>query len=270
MRKFFFVPLSRARSASEFALVFSLLVFSGCFRPAFHPEGASVPLVRAAAVCEKLNSQRIGVTSLRALVDATVTRGNEQGSFRYALISDEPAKFRLDVLPPAGSGAYTLGLLVSDGGNVIWLDPQEKRFVRGSNEQDLIARHLGLHGVSRQVAIALMTGMVPPIDCAGATIFDLKDGDTLVVDNGAKVAWYLEGKTPQIKAAKFLDEGGSSCAMEVSLSGDSGGEARRLGLQIFSPASARVDLVVTRLIINPRLKPELFAVTPPRDYTSAD
>ncbi len=252
------------------AVVGAFLLLSGCFRPTFRPEGIDVPSSNAHALCQEINLQRSEVKSLRALADTTVVRGSERFSFRYAVVSEEPSKFRVDVLPPAGGGAYTLGLLVANDGKVLWLDPQEKRYVWGSSERDLIAKYIGLQGISRRVAVALMTGTVPRLSCDRVTMRLLGNNDVLVVDDESKVAWYLAGRTPRLKGAKVLDADGSSCEMEAALLAQDNERPGEIALQIFSPASARVTMTVTRLVINPTLKPELFAVSPPNDYTSAD
>lgn len=250
------------------ACVVIVSALAGCFRPSFEPSGASVEPGLARQACERINSSRKPVDSLRVLADATISSKEERASFRYVVLSKEPSSFRVDVLPV--NGALTLGLLVAHGGKAVWLDAQEKTYAESDDERALVAEYLGLNGVSREIAVALLTGVVPALSCSEVRLYQLPGGDRLFVDDKTKTAWRVRGSTHDLVSAQILDDSGDGVMVEGTFTDQDGGPSKGVTLEIFSPGRARVDLSLARVVYNPPLGDQLFEVRPPKDYSRVD
>ena len=254
--------------AKQSACIIVLSLFTGCFRPTFEPSGTSVDSSLARQACEEANSKRKIVNSLRVLADATVSSRSERASFRYVVLSKEPSSFRVDVLPV--NGALTLGLLVAHDGKAVWLDAQEKTYAESDDEKALLAEYLGLSGVSRKVAVALLTGTIPALSCSAVRLYQLPEGDRLFVDDTNKVAWRVRGSSNDLVALQVLDESGDGVVIEGSFTAKQSDSPNGVILEVFSPTRARVDLSLARVVYNPPLGDQLFEVRPPRDYSRVD
>ena len=251
-----------------FAVVFASMSVVGCFRPSFQPGEMPLPTTTAQEMCADVNKKRTATESLRVLADATISSGSERASFRYVILSREPSSFRVDVLPI--TGAFTLGLLVSHEGKAVWLNAQEKTYSEGDDEKKLVAEYLGLKGVSRETAVALMTGVVPKLSCPNVRVYHVAGGDRLFVDDRSHVAWRLRANSTEVVSVQILDPGGSAVEVEGEVSNPVGGSARTVVLNVFSPARARVDMSLAKVVHNPTLSDQLFEVRPPRDYSRVD
>jgi len=256
------------RSSCRWICVLILALSAGCFRPAFQPSGAGLAPNLARQACEEANAKRVPLESLRVLADATISSDSERATFRYVVLSKEPSSFRVDVLPV--NGAFTLGLLVSHNGKAFWLNAQEKTYAEDENERRLVAEYLGLRGVSRETAVALMTGTLPPLSCPDVRLYALSGGDRLLVDDRSRVAWRVRDNSAELVSVQVLDESGDSVEMEGAFSAAPSGSVESLRLEVFSPARARVDLSLTKIIRNPKLSDQLFEVKPPQGYSRVD
>jgi hypothetical protein len=111
-----------------------------------------------------------------------------------------------------------------------------------------------------------MTGILPKLSCADVTVYEVGDGDRILVDQRAHVAWRVRGNTSEIVSARVLDPKGAVVEMEASVVDSGGNTPRSLALEIFSPARAHIDLALAKVIINPTLSERLFEVIPPPHY----
>jgi hypothetical protein len=163
-----------------------------------------------------------------------------------------------------------LGLLVAHHGKAVWLDAQEKTFAESEDESALVAEYLGLRGITRKTAVALLTGTLPVLSCPNVRLYQLPDGDRLFVDDKAKAAWRVRGNSSTPVSLQVLDESGDGVVMEATFAGGRNGPENGVTLEVFSPARARVDLALARVVYDPPLGDQLFEVRPPRDYTRVD
>ena len=256
------------KTSTRLTFLLFMALSTGCFRPAFEPSGVGVASDLARPACEEANAKRSPIESLRVLADATISSDSERASFRYVVLSKEPASFRVDVLPV--NGAFTLGLLVSHNGNAIWLDSQEKTYAEDTDERRLVAEYLGLRGVSRETAVALVTGTLPQLSCSDVRLYILRGGDRLFVDDRSHIAWRVRNNSYEVISVQVLDEGGNAVEMEGTFSPAKGGSTESVVLEVFSPARARVDLSLTKMIRNPKLNDQLFEVRVPQGYSRVD
>lgn len=250
-------------NSKRFALV-ALLFATGCFRPSFAPQGVMRPASEASALCQKIASQGQRVDSLRVLADATITHGSEVVSFRYVVLSKEPSKFRVDVLP--SQGAFTLGLLVAGEHGAVWMNPQENTFVRAPDEASLVGEYLGLPGVSRETAVALMTGVLSASACNEVRLFEMENKDLLFVNDSSHTAWRVEGDSPKLREVQILDSDGTSVDVRATYGEFVGARPSRINLDVYSPANAQVSLSIIKSVVNPTLNEQLFTVEPPVGY----
>jgi hypothetical protein len=112
-----------------------------------------------------------------------------------------------------------------------------------------------------------MTGVLPKLSCADVTVYEVGNGDKIIVDQRAHVAWRVHGGSAEIVSARVLDPKGEVVEMEAVIAGSNGEAPRSLALEIFSPARAHVDLALSKVVLNPNLSERLFEVTPPSHYT---
>ena len=202
------------------------------------------------------------------LADATISSDSERASFRYVILSREPSSFRVDVLPV--NGAFTLGLLVAHEGKAVWLNAQEKTFSEDKDEKKLVAEYLGLRGISRATAVALMTGIVPKLSCPDVRVYQVAGGDRLFVDDTSHIAWRTKGTSAEVVSVQVLDDSGSAVEVEGMITSPPGGASRTVTLDVFSPGRASVEMSLVKVVYNPKLSDELFEVRPPRGYSRVD
>jgi hypothetical protein len=252
-------------SPSAFGLAV-LLSLSGCFSPRFSPPGVPQGMTQSQEICHEIMTQRTAPTSLRVLADATLKHGSDSASFRYAIVRQAPDSFRVDVLPPAGTFAYTIGLFVYHEGRAVWLDAVEKRYTEARGEEELFERFIGLPGITRQVVEGLLDGTVPQLRCPSMKVFEQPNGDILLVDPIAKLAWRVLKRTPRIQEVLVLDASGERIAVKGTIDYSDSGRPQRVTLEVFKPVEASGELTLTKVVKNPTLSSELFEVEPPANY----
>ncbi len=266
----FLIPSFGTRSepcgTSLHVLLALVLLLSGCFAPRFRPSGDAVTGAEAALVCRELLSRHAQVSSMRALVDATVSRSSESAAFRYVILSRGSDQFRIDMLPQ--EGAFTLGILVVKDGRTVLLDAQEKTYSTASDEAELLEAFLGLEGVTRSVIVGLVTGILPPIDCSSARVYRESGGYVSIADGTSQVVWHISPQSFLVKGVHILDRGGR----RVQISGERETRAESSGLAtvrlaIFKPLEAQAEMLVKKLSIDPPLSESLFAVAIPPSYS---
>lgn len=243
-----------------------LILASGCFSPRFSPLGTPQGEARSREICEQVMSGRSAPTSLRVLADAAVKHGSDTVSFRYAIVRQAPDSFRVDVLPPAGTFAYTIGLFVFHNGQALWLDAVEKKYMEARGEEELFERFIGLPGITRQVVEGLLEGTVPELRCASVHVFEQATGDTLLVDPTSKLAWRVLKRTTKVMEVEVLDSRGERITVKGAVEYAEGDTPRRVTLQVYKPVEASGELTLTKVVKNPSLSPELFEVEPPASY----
>jgi hypothetical protein len=201
--------------------------------------------------------------SIRALLDVTLRYGDEVGSLRYVVIARQPDSFRVDLLPD--SGAFTLGMLVTNSGTTTILDAQEKSFIRGRDEAALIDSFLRIPGFSRDVVIGIVSGVLPKQLCHKVAIRSRPNGEYLIEDKVRSVVWYFDSLTRTVTGVAGVTDDGSHLRYFAQRSESEGG-APVISLQLHDPAEATVRMDVKKLVINPKLGDELFRVTIPGGY----
>lgn len=246
-------------------MLVACFVLSGCFRPAFQPQGAPLAGSESLALCSKLTRLHAPPESMRALADATISHGSDEASFRYVIIAKEPSSFRVDVLPI--NGAFTLGLLTARDGRAVWINTQERSYAEATDERSLLAEYLGLRGVSREIAVALVTGTLPRLSCASVEAYRQSDGTIELLDRDAHVAWSIDAVSGELRGAQLLDQGSRYREVSASLRQKEDGAGRSLVLDIFEPVTAKVSIELVKIVLNPHLDDRLFTVNVPSTYT---
>ena len=255
-------PLSRGGRSSVLPVVMGLLgasLLSSCTSlPRFSPPGEQLPPLTAQGVCERLMQQRNSVRSFRALTEATFTHGDESVSFRYAIVRREPDALRIDMLPL--EGAFTLGILVSEGGAVTLLNAQEKSFVEGEDESALLAEFFGIEGLSADLIAGIVTGMLPPLSCADVKIASSPTG-TVIIDPSTHTAWSIAStETPSVASVVVLDADGERIKLQAAV------REGKSEISLFDPVTARGEITLKKVTLNPLLTPAIFTVRVPESY----
>jgi hypothetical protein len=219
-------------------------------------------------MCADIMAARTQGSSLRVLADATLRRGSESVSFRYAIVHRAPESFRVDVLPP--TGAFTVGLFVFHKGKALWLDSGEKRYIEADGESDLFERFIGLPGITRPVVEGLLYGVIPPLDCARVRVYEQAGGDVLLVDSQSHVGWSLMQRTPRVREVSVLNDSDDKIVVQGRIEYSPEGKPRKLDLSVFDPVTAQGELVLTKVVENPHISDRVFEVSPPSNYERVD
>lgn len=245
-------------------VVWTVSFLTGCFSlPRVEFPSDALPLANSEARCETLTSPDQELQSLRALLDVTLRYGDEVGSLRYAVIARQPDSFRVDLLPD--SGAFTLGMLVTNAGVTTILDAQEKSFIRGRDEAALIDTFLRIPGFSRDVVIGIVSGVLPKQLCDRVTIRTRPNGEYLIEDNARSVVWHFDSLTRTVSGVTGVTGEGSLMRYYAERSNYEG-DLPSISLRLYDPVEATVRMDVRKLVINPKLGDQLFRVTIPGGY----
>jgi hypothetical protein len=173
---------------------------SGCFAPRFRVPGEALGGPEVIEVCSALGVHNKPVSTLRALVEASVSSSGEAASFRYVILSHGAEKFRIDMLPL--EGAFTLGVLLVRDGETILLDAQEETYSVASNEEDLLQKFLGLEGITREVILSLVTGVLPALNCSSIHVYRNEAGVLFIKPVGSHIVWEVAPESFSVKGLR--------------------------------------------------------------------
>jgi outer membrane lipoprotein-sorting protein len=244
-------------------------LLSGCAAArVFQPEAAELPFDEGALACENLNHQRPNITSFRSSAESTVTAGGESISFRYVIVSREPDSLRIDLLPT--EGAFTLGLLVAQGGVTRVLNAQEKTFIESRDSSALIERFLGIRGFSPALVEAVVTGIPPELDCSRVAIFRENGGGLTVLSERDRVAFTIAEDTGRLTSFEVLAADSNDVIVTGSLYYSGGQGPSSMSLSIYEPHEAQGILLFKKVSLNPEISDEVFSVRVPDTYTRED
>jgi hypothetical protein len=218
----------------------------------------------AQTICRSLVGKRQSVRSARALVNATVRAGSDVASLRYAIVTKEPERMRIDLLPL--EGAYTLGLLVVNRDGATLIDTTNQTFAKESDAEKLTREFVGLPGLTPEVVLALVTGQLPPLSCLSSEVFRGKDGTVMIRDRESRIVWEVASDSSMIKSAQILSQSGERVEASVTVRGGDVGFPT-VDFSVFSPASASAEMIVRKLTLNKDIPDELFSVPIPSGYS---
>lgn len=245
-------------------LIGIVLLSSGCFAPRFNPPGELLASGEGATVCGDLVKRSRTVNSLSALVEATVSRSGEAASLRYVVLSRSPDRLRIDMLPI--EGALTLGILTAREGRAVLLDAQERSYSIASHEQELLESFFGLKGITREVIIGLLSGVLPQTDCSSVQVYRSTEKSVALLDTRSHVVWDVDKESLKVLGCTILDSDESRIQISGErLDGQTNGRTAVM-LQIYKPLEAQVKMLVGKMAINPALADERFDVAIPPSY----
>ena len=241
------------------------LLCSGCAAShMFEPETLALSRLQGSGLCEEVNSARPSIAAFRSLAESTVTSGRQSISFRYVIVGREPDKMRIDLLPT--EGAFTLGILVSDGEHIRVINSQEKTYQESTNKAALLEEFLGIRGASPSLVQALVTGVPPQFDCDAVTVYEEPNGSRVVVDTRDRVAWTIRRDTGKLTGFHVLSPDDDSAVAEGALYYAGGKSPSSMSLSVFEPHEAHAVLLFKKIILDPIIADEVFAVEIPASY----
>lgn len=251
------------------AVIVAAALLSGCSAArVFQPDAAELPFDEGALVCEQLNHLRPNIVSFRSSAESTVTAGGESLSFRYVIVAREPDSLRIDLLPT--EGAFTLGMLVSQGGMTRVLNAQEKTFIESGDSAALIERFLGIRGFSPALVEAVVTGIPPELDCSRIGIFRESSGQVTVLSERDRVAYTIAADTGRLKAFEVLAADSTDVLVAGTLYYSGGQGPSSMSLSIFEPHEAQGILLFRKIALNAEIANDIFDVRVPETYTRED
>ncbi len=138
--------------------VLILFVISGCayYPKPFLPE-QELPRGELQRLAENIREQNRAVESFRGLSRTRITRNDEGGALRHAIVLAQPDRLRIDTLAP--NTAYTLGLFLAVGQHILYIDPSEKTAYEGEGER-LVQKAVGVP-LSASELSSYIVGRVP-------------------------------------------------------------------------------------------------------------
>lgn len=244
------------------------VVLSGCFgAPRFSPDSEPLSVLDSRARCEEVMQRRQPASSMRALVNAELTRGNESGQFRYAIVSRDSTSVRVDLLPP--EGALTLAILVIHDGVTTLVNAQERTFAAGNDESQLVERFFGIRGVTKEVVLGLLSGVVPELFCDEVTVYNRGDNSYILVENAKHIAWNVN-RTGIVRSVDILNSQNSSVQLRAKLAALSSDGLPTISLDLYEPYELTGSMVATTLTLNQPVQERLFDVPVPADYQQVD
>jgi hypothetical protein len=227
---------------------------SGCFAPRFRVPGEALGGPEVIEVCSALGVHNKPVSTLRALVEASVSSSGEAASFRYVILSHGAEKFRIDMLP-------------LEGGETILLDAQEETYSVASNEEDLLQKFLGLEGITREVILSLVTGVLPALNCSSIHVYRNEAGVLFIKPVGSHIVWEVAPESFSVKGLRILDREGNRIQIQADRISGAGDALPKVHLSVFKPLEAQVEMLIKKLSIGPSLTESLFTVPIPPGYS---
>jgi len=241
----------------------SVLVLSSCSPlPRLIIPKNVAPVANQGERCMQLLAYYKNVTSFRGLIRSDLYVEDSQISLRYITAFKSPDKFRFELLPEIG--AFTLALIVSQGGMTTAMDVQSKEVIKThTNGDELLQKAVGLQGISIDIVRALLTGAAPVNDCSTTTIDKLTDSLEWIRSPNSPAIWEIESVSGKISRFYVLDEDRERILYEGlrSLDGD------HVELKTYDPVRARAYLQFENVSINSPAKDSLFEVNIPADYS---
>jgi len=221
-----------------------------------------VPVANQTERCLQLLANYKNVNSFRGLIRSELYVDDSRISLRYITAFKSPDKFRFELLPEIG--AFTLALIVSQGGMTTAMDVHSKEVIKThTNGDELLQKAVGLQGISIDIVRALLTGAAPVNDCSATTIDKLTDSLEWIRTPSSTAIWEVESVSGKISRFYVLDEDRERILYEGlrSLDGDN------VELKTYDPVRARVYLKFENVSINAPVKDSLFQVFIPDDYS---
>jgi hypothetical protein len=243
-------------------LVTMPLMLVGCATaPMFKPTGVASAGIEA---CQRIVAGRTELSSIRALIEATLHPSrSESVSFRYGVVSKEPGRLRIDVLPL--EGAYTLGMIVVRPGGATVIDTQQQIYSEATDADDLLQRFLGLRGLTPSVVQALVTRQVPKLRCEEVAVYSSENSTYTLVDRRHHVAWEIDDTSGLVQAVQLLDVDNERVEARAEIRATPQ-QSPEIHLAVFVPVSTSADMVVRKLSLNSPVTDELFDIPIPRGY----
>lgn len=255
----------RARSVFKSAVAIPFFLVGCATAPSFRPTGV---VSAGIDTCQRIVSDRTEVSSLRALIEATLHPSrSESVSFRYGVVSKEPGLLRIDVLPL--EGAYTLGMIVVRPEGATVIDTQEQKFSEATDAEDLLQRFLGLRGLTPSVIQALVTRQVPELRCEEVAVYRSANMTSTLVDTRHHVAWEIDTTSRLVQAVQLLDVDNERVEARAEIVGTAQ-QNPEIRFSVYVPISTSAEMAVRKLSLNPPVSDQLFHVQVPRGYQRED
>ena len=243
-----------------------LIFAAGCsVAPAFQPEATPLTYEESMAHCEQLNQERPAIESLRSLAESTISHSGDSISFRYVIVTREPKDLRIDLLPM--EGAFTLGLLVTQGEHILLLNTQDKTYLETEDRAAVLERFLGIRGITREMIIAIVSGIAPHFDCSQVEILQGQDGESVAIDRVQHVAWDLAGNTGRVSAFYILNNEHDTIESQGALYYSGNASPSSMSLALYQPLEAQGIMLFKKVVINPVIADEIFTIAVPGDYS---
>ncbi len=266
------ISLRKVRSVLTHVVFFVAL--TGCSRMFFpKPVLSGVPLSEeeAQGIVKTLTERDEQLVSFRGLARTTLTEGKERATFRQAVVFFKPSDLRIEAIPT--TSAVTLNLLTIHEGEIVLLDPAEKRAVRGRDTRKILREFLKFP-LSEGELMSLLVGNIP-----GRALLPMSEPlrvyrndatNTLTLVRGDFREYFkLRASDYALVEAQYRDKNGIELLTRLEFVPKEDGSPQEMLLSL-PEEKTTMKLVWSSQTRNAALSEELFSVTIPEDYTVYD
>jgi hypothetical protein len=128
----------------------------------------------------------------------------------------------------------------------------------------LFERFFGLEGIDAGLIRALVTGVVPALNCQSVKVYRSSAGELTLLDPVQHHAWRVSEISGELLGVSLLDDRDSAVRAVAERASTDG--QRSIRIKLYKPAHAEALMSVSRFNPKPNLTPELFEVSVPGDY----
>ena len=248
----------------------ALIFLSGCQKTISPPalNGAPVDRYRLNEIINELDKLNSSINSFRILYRTKLTSGSEKALLRHAVVSNRPDFLRIDVLPV--NGVYSLGMLVSNPKEALYLNPQDKTAVVGTNSPNLLRKTLKMPLELHEVQ-AYLIGIIPNsiIERLKNSEFRVLRGDTLatITDQDEKRFWQFDSENFLLKRVHFRNVFDNTFELDmIFLDYQEHGTELLPTKLILNTPDYSLEMSLQKASINGEFSTDLFSIDLPASY----
>jgi outer membrane lipoprotein-sorting protein len=229
--------------------------------------GSDVPATRQAEVISRIADKARDFQSLKAIARVKVKAGDDKARFRYTMLYKQPNQVRLDSVPDGS--AFTVGILLSNDPNHVYLDAVEKKATFAKSADQLMAKMLKIN-VSPGDLVSLILGKLPSSISEEALSSDLfvmsEDNSTkrVLLHSDKRMQYFeFDAESLNLMHAEYFDTFQEQIAMVIDCQVIS--SSRKCSLEV-PKYSVSFDFNFTLLSENAPVNTNVFDVEVPTDY----
>ena len=260
------------RILTSFLFTIGFVVASTGCSPIYTPkptiQGVQLSEENTQAIIQTLSARDQQLLSFRGLARATLTEGKERATFRQAVVFFKPSDLRIEAIPT--TSAVTLNLLTIHEGEILLLDPAQKKAVRGQDTKKILKEFLKFP-LSEGELMSLLAGDIPsrallPMSDALRAFRDDSANTITLVRGDFREYFKLRASDNALLEAQYRDKTGDELLVHLQYVPKGDGTLHEMVLSL-PEDKATMRLIWSSQSRNPALSEDLFKVSIPEDYS---